>query len=190
MARSLAEKGLFKDAIRFYEPLKHTIHQLDPACISELAKCYTAIGRTVKGEAFHPGLLDLDGGDDDDEYSDSDTAAVEDDFLQHAKTIRAPELKLVKRSIERKVDDTGNLKELFLQWQYLKRALQKDQSYLKDQWASITQHLVGTFMGEKAFFPDQKHQHFMGYTRQARHLAKRKVWEKNDAADLSPEPGE
>ena len=184
MARSLAEKGLYQDAIRFYEPLQRVIDQLDSSCLSELARCYIAVGRNAEGEALHPSLLDFDGGDDDEDYSDSDSTAFEDDAGKKSRRAPVPASKLAKKSIEKESVNRGNLEELFVQRRSLRNRFQKDQLHLKDHWASITQRLVGSFMDEKAFFPDQKHHLFTGYNRQARHLAKRKLREKSPVTDI------
>ena len=188
MARSLAKKGLYQDAVRFYEPLQRLDDQLDPSCLSELARCYTAVGRNAEGEALHPSLPKFDG-DYDDDFSDNDSTAFEDDAVQDDRPARVPALKLVKKPIENGVVHIGKLEELFAQRQSLQRCIQKNQVHLKDQWASITQQLVESFTNEKAFFPDQKQHHFMGYTRKARHLSKRKVHGRNSDVDIQPDIG-
>ena len=227
MAKSLSEKGLYQEAIRYYEPLQQVVDQVDASWLSELANCYIAVGQSAEAEECYRSLPNFDDDNSDDDDSDyesgirkacshleqtkgesilsedenmSDTISVaseklemqmtdaalgasdQDDAAEGSNTAmltltpaakRARRLSLEKEAIERK-----NLRHLFAQRQSLKISLGQDEPHPKEQWMSITKSLIRNFMGEKAFFPDQRHHEFMGYTWQARQLASRKIREK------------
>ena len=95
-----------------------------------------------------------------------------------------------KVAVERVVVEDDDLDELFTHWQSLSLSLRQNEPGSKDQWMTTTQRLVKNFMDEKTFFPQQKHNEFMGFSRQALYLSRRKMHEKASATDFQPEIGE
>lgn len=90
-----------------------------------------------------------------------------------------PAAKRARRlSPEKEMIEEESLPQLFSQRQALARSIDWTKPQQKEQWLLITKNLIRRFMVQKAFFPEQRHHEFMGYTRQARHVANRKIREK------------
>ena len=81
-----------------------------------------------------------------------------------------------RRPVEQEFVEKEDLKHLFAHRQAL--SCPSDWGELHQKWLSVTKNLIKHFVNEKAFFPEQRHHEFMGYTREARHSAKRKTRDK------------
>ena len=104
------------------------------------------------------------------------------DTVEESRTSMLAPKPSVKRAqrppLEKQTVEKENLQPLFAQRRALASSLGQGELQLKEQWMSVTKSLIAIFMVEKAFFPEQRHHEFLGYTRQARYLAHRKSREK------------
>lgn len=203
------------------------IDSTDASYLPDLAKCYTALGRSAEAEECYGGLLNLDrdeanDGDEadyesegwkplmyqgqgsnevilssEDVTSDTDSVRSEEsgvrkttarlgahdqgdtaELSKNSMLAPRPAAKRARTSTEKRRPEKEDLQYLYSQRQSLAGSSNLTEQYEKDQWMSLTRKLIESFMKEKAFFSEQRHHEFLGYTREARHLANRKAREK------------
>ena len=186
------DKGLHEDAIRFYEPLRQVVDQIDESYRFELAQCYAFVGKIGEAEALSTGIreFDDDDEDDDDEYVESDSMEFENETRKRFITASDRAAKRLRTKPMKPKENLDFLLDLFNQRKSLQASPQRDQLDIKLQWNNVTQRLLQRFMQEKAFFPELRIFQSKDYAQQARHLVKRRPREKSCTTDTQLDMGQ